>query len=217
MKKYLNLNIFVPLGLIALGAAWMKLALDMGGAGIGDASVWGTGATFPKFLLTIFIVLNAWILIVELRKASKAEAKESGEKDKGTLRVVLMMVVLFIYTLILPIITYKTLDEAFTIVRSFEKPLATYIFSDSKQVQHRVITELPFGGATINDVVIHLANNHMGFGGVGNSGMGAYHGKTGFDCFTHYKSTLSKGTWLELPVRNPPFGNKISLLRLLMR
>lgn len=118
---------------------------------------------------------------------------------------------------ILPIITYKTLDEAFAIVRHFEKPLATYLFSDDKAVQQRVIHELDFGGATINDVVIHIANNHMGFGGVGNSGMGAYHGKVGFDCFTHYKSTMTKGTWIELPVRNPPFGDKIRLLRLLMR
>lgn len=118
---------------------------------------------------------------------------------------------------ILPIITYKTLDEAFAIVRTFEKPLATYVFSDDKELQQRVIRELPFGGATINDVVIHLANNHMGFGGVGNSGMGAYHGKVGFDCFTHYKSTLTKGTWLELPVRVPPFGDKIKLLRMLMK
>lgn len=118
---------------------------------------------------------------------------------------------------VLPIITYKTLDEAFAIVRTFEKPLATYIFSDDKAVQQRVIRELPFGGATINDVVVHLANNHMGFGGVGNSGMGAYHGKVGFDCFTHYKSTLTKGTWIEMPIRNPPFGDKIKLLRLLMR
>ena len=118
---------------------------------------------------------------------------------------------------VLPIITYKTLDEAFAIVRTFEKPLATYVFSDSNEVQQRVIRELPFGGATINDVIVHLANNHMGFGGVGNSGMGAYHGKVGFDCFTHYKSTLKKGTWLELPIRNPPFGNKIKLLRLLMK
>ena len=118
---------------------------------------------------------------------------------------------------VLPMITYRTLDEAFAIVRTFEKPLAYYAFSESKQVQQRVLRELPFGGATINDVVIHLANNHMGFGGVGESGMGAYHGKAGFDCFTHYKSTLRKGTWLELPVRTPPFGDKIKLLRLLMR
>ena len=118
---------------------------------------------------------------------------------------------------VLPIMTYRSLDEAFDIVRTFEKPLACYVFSEDKQVQHRVITTLDFGGATINDVVIHLANNHMGFGGVGTSGMGAYHGKVGFDTFTHYKSTLRKGTWLELPVRNPPFGDKIKLLRLLMK
>lgn len=118
---------------------------------------------------------------------------------------------------VLPVLTYRTLDEAFGIVRSFEKPLACYVFSESKQVQQRVVNELAFGGACVNDVVVHLANNHMGFGGVGNSGMGAYHGKTGFDCFTHYKSTLSKGTWLEVPVRNPPFGDKIKLLRKLMR
>lgn len=119
---------------------------------------------------------------------------------------------------VLPIITYRTLDEAFDIVRTFEKPLACYIFSESKAVQKRVITTLQFGGATVNDVVIHLANNHMGFGGVGNSGMGAYHGKVGFDTFTHYKSTLRKGSWLELPVRNPPFNDtKLKIVKMLMR
>lgn len=118
---------------------------------------------------------------------------------------------------VLPIVTYRTLDEAFAIARTFEKPLATYVFSEDRAIQRRVVHELPFGGASINDVVVHLANNHMGFGGVGGSGMGAYHGKTGFDCFTHYKSTLKKGTWMELPIRLPPFGGKIKLLRLLMR
>lgn len=119
---------------------------------------------------------------------------------------------------VLPVITYRTLEEAFGIVRTFEKPLACYIFSDNADIQERVIYGLQFGGATINDVVIHLANNHMGFGGVGSSGMGAYHGKVGFDTFTHYKSTLKKGTWLELPVRNPPFSaGKLRLLRMLMK
>lgn len=118
---------------------------------------------------------------------------------------------------VLPVITYRTLDEAIALVRRFEKPLACYIFSEDKQVQHRVIAELQFGGATINDVVIHLANNHMGFGGVGNSGMGAYHGKAGFDCFTHYKSTLRKGTWLEMSVRVPPFSDlKMKIVKLMM-
>ncbi len=118
---------------------------------------------------------------------------------------------------VLPIITYRTIDEAFSIVRSFEKPLAAYVFSESPDIQQRVIDELPFGGATVNDVVIHLANNNMGFGGVGSSGMGAYHGKTGFDCFTRYKSVLKKGTWLEIPLRVPPFGNKLEVFRLFMK
>ena len=119
---------------------------------------------------------------------------------------------------VIPVITYRSLDQAFEIVRHFEKPLACYIFSEDKQIQHRVLTTLPFGGATVNDVVIHLANNHMGFGGVGNSGMGAYHGKVGFDCFTHYKSTLRKGTWFELPVRNPPFDDmKMKIVKMMMK
>ena len=118
---------------------------------------------------------------------------------------------------VLPLMTYRALDEAFAIVRHFEKPLAAYVFSESTAVQQCVVRELPFGGATINDVVIHLANNHMGFGGVGNSGMGAYHGKTGFDCFTHYKSVLKKGTWCEIPMRTPPFEGKLNLLKKLMR
>lgn len=118
---------------------------------------------------------------------------------------------------VLPVLTYRTLDEAFDVVRSFEKPLAAYVFAEDESVCGRVLDELEFGGATINDVVIHLANNHMGFGGVGNSGMGSYHGKAGFDCFTHYKSTLKRATWMDVPVRNPPFGNKIKLVRMLMR
>ena len=117
---------------------------------------------------------------------------------------------------VLPILTYKTLDEAFAIVRTFEKPLATYVFSDDKRVQQRVIRELPFGGATVNDVVIHLANNHMGFGGVGTPAWAPT--MAGWaSTASHYKSTLTKGTWIEMPIRNPPFGDKIKLLRMLMR
>lgn len=117
---------------------------------------------------------------------------------------------------VLPILTYRTLDEALAIIAHFEHPLACYLFSDDRQVQRRVVAEVPFGGGDINDVIVHLANNHMGFGGVGNSGLGAYHGKKGFECFSHFKSMLKKGTWLEIPVRVPPFGNKIKLLRMLM-
>ena len=119
---------------------------------------------------------------------------------------------------VLPILTWETWEEVRAIISHFPSPLACYAFSQSKVFQEQVITSVPFGGATINDVVIHLANNHMGFGGLGESGMGAYHGKVGFDCFTHYKSTLKKSTAIEMPVRNPPFNNtKMRIVKLLMR
>ncbi len=106
---------------------------------------------------------------------------------------------------VLPVITYRTLDEAMRIARTFPHPLACYVFTGSKRVEQRVIHELQFGGGAVNDVCVHMSNNHMGFGGVGNSGMGAYHGKVGFDTFTHYKSVMKHGTWLDPTVRYPPF------------
>lgn len=119
---------------------------------------------------------------------------------------------------VLPVITWKEWSEAKQIILGYPAPLACYIFSNNKAFQELVIGSIPFGGATVNDVVVHLANNHMGFGGFGESGMGSYHGKAGFDCFTHYKSTLKKATWLEVPVRVPPFtGWKGKVLKLLMR
>ena len=116
-----------------------------------------------------------------------------------------------------PVITFATLDDALAIIRIFERPLACYVFAEDAAVQRRILTEIPSGGACINDVIIHLANPRMPFGGVGNSGMGAYHGETGFFAFSHRKSTIKKGTWLEIPFRNPPFGNKIGLLRKIMK
>ena len=116
----------------------------------------------------------------------------------------------------LPVITWKSLDEALALAKSLPHPLACYIFSEDAYVQQRIIRELPYGGGCVNDVVTHIANNAMGFGGLGNSGMGAYHGKVGFDTFTHYKSVLTKGTWCEIPIRQPPFKNKFWLLKLLM-
>ncbi len=116
-----------------------------------------------------------------------------------------------------PVITYRSLDDALAIIRTFEKPLACYIFAEDRGVQDRILAEISSGGACINDVIIHLANPRASFGGVGNSGMGAYHGETGFFAFSHRKSTSKKGTWLEIPFRNPPFGNRIALLRKIMK
>ncbi len=92
--------------------------------------------------------------------------------------------------------------------KRLDKPLALYLFTKNKKRMRRVLTELSYGGGCINDVVIHLATGEMGFGGVGESGMGSYHGKAGFDAFTHYKSVVNKKTWLDLPMRYQPYKSK---------
>ncbi|RSX55632.1 aldehyde dehydrogenase [Bifidobacterium dolichotidis] len=157
----------------------------------------------------------------------KAQVFCGGKGDKATLKIqptIMTGVTLDdpvmgeeIFGPVLPMITYSTLDEAFAIVRKMPHPLACYVFTESKTTKQRVVNELQFGGATINDVCLHLTNNNMGFGGLGNSGMGAYHGKVGFDTFTHYKSTLDHGTWVDPDVRYPPFTpQKKQLARTLM-
>lgn len=118
---------------------------------------------------------------------------------------------------VLPLITWRKVDEAIRVTEHFGHPLACYIFSDDKLFQDYIVNRLPFGGATINDTVIHLANNHMGFGGFGQSGIGAYHGKVGFDCFTHYKSTMKKTSLIEIPIRTAPYAGKLPILKLFMR
>jgi aldehyde dehydrogenase (NAD+) len=107
---------------------------------------------------------------------------------------------------VLPILTYDTLEDALDVPAQFGHPLACYIFSNDKQEQRRIIDTLPYGGGCVNDVVIHVATNHMPFGGLGNSGMGHYHGRTGFDTFTHYKSVLTKYNFYEPNIRNAPYN-----------
>ena len=106
---------------------------------------------------------------------------------------------------VLPIVTFDTLEEVIDTVNSHDKPLALYIFAGDKNVVEAVTARCAFGGGCVNDCVIHIATAEMGFGGVGESGMGAYHGKTGFDTFSHYKSIVDKKTWLDLPMRYQPY------------
>lgn len=110
---------------------------------------------------------------------------------------------------ILPVIEFESFDEEVERLKNMDKPLALYIFSSDKEHIKRVTNELSYGGGCINDVVIHLATSEMAFGGVGESGMGAYHGKSGFDAFSHYKSIVDKKTWIDLPMRYAPYENKI--------
>lgn len=119
---------------------------------------------------------------------------------------------------IMPVLTFETIDEVIDVVNSHDKPLALYIFSSSKTAINTVTTCCSYGGGCINDVIIHLATPYMGFGGVGESGMGSYHGKTGFDTFTHYKSIVDKKTWLDLPMRYQPYTKLYEkLLRIFLR
>ena len=109
---------------------------------------------------------------------------------------------------ILPVLTFKTLDEAVSFVNARPHPLALYLFTTDKQTEKRVLDSVRFGGGCVNDTVVHLANAHMGFGGIGDSGMGSYHGHQSFDTFTHYKSILKKFNWLDLPMRYHPYDKK---------
>ncbi len=109
---------------------------------------------------------------------------------------------------IMPILTYDSFDTIMSELRGREKPLALYIFSSDKEHIRRVTSGLSYGGGCINDVVIHLATSEMGFGGVGSSGMGSYHGKDGFDAFSHIKSIVDKKTWIDLPMRYRPYKSR---------
>ena len=106
---------------------------------------------------------------------------------------------------ILPIISYEKEAEIHSYIENYEKPLSFYVFSKDKKFQKRVMERHSFGGGTINDVVIQIANKHLPFGGVGHSGIGAYHGKHSFDLFSHKKSVVKRATWLDVPIRYAPY------------
>ena len=109
---------------------------------------------------------------------------------------------------IMPILTFDNFDILISEIKEKDEPLALYIFSSDKKRIKRVTTELSYGGGCVNDVIIHLATSEMGFGGVGKSGMGSYHGKDGFDAFSHTKSIVDKKIWLDLPMRYQPYKSK---------
>ncbi len=119
---------------------------------------------------------------------------------------------------VLPVLTYENLQEVLDFVSARPKPLALYLFTRDKATEQTVLNRLSFGGGCVNDTIIHLATSHMGFGGVGNSGMGSYHGKYSFDTFTHTKSIVKKATWLDLPMRYHPYTkSNEKLMRIFLR
>ena len=107
---------------------------------------------------------------------------------------------------VLPVITYRTLDDAIRFITSRPKPLALYLFAKSKEVHQEVIARTSSGGACINDTLVHFAQEELPFGGVGASGMGAYHGRASFDTFSHARAVLTKSEHFDVPLRYPPFS-----------
>ncbi len=105
---------------------------------------------------------------------------------------------------ILPVISYETIEEAIAKVNSLPKPLSCYLFTKSSSIKKKVLKEISFGGGAINETVMHISNSNLPFGGVGNSGIGSYHGEAGFKTFTHYKSVMDKPTWLDPSIRYYP-------------
>lgn len=119
---------------------------------------------------------------------------------------------------VLPVLEFHRLEDAIRMVERREKPLALYLFTTDKKAENKVLRRLSFGGGCVNDTVVHLTSPYLGFGGVGCSGMGSYHGKLSFDTFSHQKSVMKKYNWLDLPIRYQPYRAwKLRLLKLVLK
>jgi len=118
---------------------------------------------------------------------------------------------------ILPILAYDEAPDLKKTISKYEKPLALYVFTENKTFAENIIQEFSFGGGCINDTIIHLANPRLPFGGVGHSGIGAYHGRLSFDTFSHKKAIVKKANWLDLPLRYAPYTTKLNTLRKLLK
>lgn len=119
---------------------------------------------------------------------------------------------------VLPVLTWTDINWCIDFIRSRPKPLALYLFTKDKAMERRVLDNCSFGGGCVNDTIVHLATSYMGFGGVGNSGMGQYHGKKSFETFSHYRSVMDKKLWIDIPLRYFPYGKlKERLLKLFLR
>lgn len=118
---------------------------------------------------------------------------------------------------ILPVIEYDDLTEAIAIINQRPKPLALYLFSRDKNIQDRVLQETSSGGVCVNDCVMQVGVSSLPFGGVGDSGIGSYHGKASFDTFSHYKSVLNRSFRLDLNWRYPPYEGKLQLLKRIIK
>jgi len=118
---------------------------------------------------------------------------------------------------ILPILSFENEADLVSIISRYEKPLSLYIFSNDNYFAKKIIQNYSFGGGCINDTVVYFSNKRLPFGGVGHSGIGAYHGKLSFSTFTHYKAIVKKANWLDIPTRYAPYKGKLNSVKNLFR
>jgi aldehyde dehydrogenase (NAD+) len=118
---------------------------------------------------------------------------------------------------ILPILAYETEADLERIISRYEKPLSLYVFTNKKTFAKKIIAQYSFGGGCINDTIIHFANKRLPFGGVGHSGIGAYHGKRSFDLFSHHKAVVKKANWLDIPTRYAPYKGKLNAIKKILK
>lgn len=118
---------------------------------------------------------------------------------------------------ILPILAFENEADLVSIISRYEKPLSLYVFSNNNAFAKRIIQDYSFGGGCINDTVVYFSNKRLPFGGVGHSGIGAYHGKLSFSTFTHYKAIVKKANWLDIPTRYAPYKGKLNSIKNLLK
>lgn len=118
---------------------------------------------------------------------------------------------------ILPVLGFDTEQDLENIIWNYEKPLSLYLFSNKKAFVNHILSKYSFGGGAVNDPLIHFGNHRLPFGGIGTSGMGAYHGKYGYDTFSHNKSIVKRGNWFDPPIRYAPYKGKLNILKKMFR
>ena len=118
---------------------------------------------------------------------------------------------------LLPILSYQSEADLHAIISRYEKPLSLYVFTKNTAFAEKIIQDYSFGGGCVNDTVVHFSNKRLPFGGVGHSGIGAYHGTLSFDTFSHKKAIVKKAYWLDLPMRYAPYKNKLTTIKKLLK
>lgn len=118
---------------------------------------------------------------------------------------------------LLPVVSFESIEDAITFVKNKPKPLALYLFTSDKKNLKLMLDQISAGGVTVNDTIMHFTNANLPFGGVGNSGIGSYHGESSFKSFSHMKPVMKRATWLDIPLRYPPFLKKLKLVKLVLK